>query len=719
MTEGLYIERSLGFNLRSVLASSLVKSTYEAIKEFVSNSYDADANNVVLAVNTLDDVLVIDDDGTGMDERGLQGFYRMGDSDKIASPLTAKGRAKIGQFGIATVLLEYLGNNYTLETWKAGKKIIVAEDFSAAPKTKSGLEYLVNDSAERPHGTRITLHGLKFKDQRAFTVERLVHVLRWEMPLLPDFALTVNGQKVEREEVKPSATYHFDEQLPVAGRIFGDMHYFNAPQATRGVYVYVNGRAVGDPQSQSLLSGLPVGLIPRILGMIHADGLRDHISFDRSRLQEDNPATREVLHAVKGYLRAIRQSERASTKDTTARLAKEALPEALAATREVLSKARLVGIERMRSDGKLAMELAKASSDLESSVPLEQGRLNGVLLGQSLATHPSSNGDSRPRRRPLEFVVADNDPSAGLAVYDAANNIVHINAHHPALSLQAVSSGRMGLHFQMVYAASAGIARRLTEAEYARDPAALQLLSKRERILAELSARIFGRSANIADLLREKSSYERIASISPNRLYSEDELRDNGCFDFMILRKLIESGAIGSKTSDHRFLGEDVLHIIECMKGYVPVFALVKDYAEDTKEVSRERIRQLGNHIELQLQAYRDQIEYVKDIGITSPFYLVEEGHVQKLLTLYSKGVMRLNKLNLNVLPAELAKRDAPAEVGYVTLRQAEIELDLPYPEVLGLLDRQVENGGVIRVTEDQGNILYSLLDMKRMKGKA
>ena len=83
----------------------LSESTYEnfprALKELVTNSYDADAQNVLISVNLKDETITIEDDGKGMDESDFTFYLRIaGKKREKESNLTPMGRHIIGQFGV-------------------------------------------------------------------------------------------------------------------------------------------------------------------------------------------------------------------------------------------------------------------------------------------------------------------------------------------------------------------------------------------------------------------------------------------------------------------------------------------------------------------------------------------------------------------------------------------------------------------------------------------
>jgi len=86
------IKQETGKNLRTIISRELVKSPIVAVKELVSNSYDADAQTVIVTTDEDNHTLIVEDDGYGMGESDLESFIRMGDSVKIDKPITIRGR---------------------------------------------------------------------------------------------------------------------------------------------------------------------------------------------------------------------------------------------------------------------------------------------------------------------------------------------------------------------------------------------------------------------------------------------------------------------------------------------------------------------------------------------------------------------------------------------------------------------------------------------------
>jgi len=98
------------------ISSGLYRSTANALKELVSNAFDADANVVRINTNYPEfDVLTCTDDGNGMTEKEFKRLMDggIGDSDKrtgatdeaLDSPRTKEGRPIIGRIGIGMLAI--------------------------------------------------------------------------------------------------------------------------------------------------------------------------------------------------------------------------------------------------------------------------------------------------------------------------------------------------------------------------------------------------------------------------------------------------------------------------------------------------------------------------------------------------------------------------------------------------------------------------------------
>src|SRR5260221_3235886 len=108
----------------------LSESTYEnfprALKELVTNSYDADSRNVDITVNLKEETITIEDDGNGMDESDFTFYLRIaGRKREKESNFTSFGRPIIGQFGVGFLSIFPFFKSYHIETKKLGSSTIV------------------------------------------------------------------------------------------------------------------------------------------------------------------------------------------------------------------------------------------------------------------------------------------------------------------------------------------------------------------------------------------------------------------------------------------------------------------------------------------------------------------------------------------------------------------------------------------------------------------
>lgn len=107
----------------------LSQSTYEtfpnAIKEIITNSYDADATEVKVNIDQSNETIIVEDNGKGMSESELEFFLRIAGRKREKGTTTASGRNIIGQFGVGFLASFPFFKNYEIETTKQGSTNIV------------------------------------------------------------------------------------------------------------------------------------------------------------------------------------------------------------------------------------------------------------------------------------------------------------------------------------------------------------------------------------------------------------------------------------------------------------------------------------------------------------------------------------------------------------------------------------------------------------------
>ncbi len=113
------------------LGDMLIKSEDVAFLELIKNSYDADADNVIILMDKITDptqgIIIIEDDGIGMNmDIILNVWLELASNFKtlkvINSDLTPKGRLPIGEKGIGRLGAHKLGNKIQLISKKKNEK---------------------------------------------------------------------------------------------------------------------------------------------------------------------------------------------------------------------------------------------------------------------------------------------------------------------------------------------------------------------------------------------------------------------------------------------------------------------------------------------------------------------------------------------------------------------------------------------------------------------
>lgn len=165
-------------NILNLLGNELIGSDTLAIFELVKNSYDADAENVIISFNDLNtdkQSIVIEDDGCGMTINTVRNVWLTIGTNykkKIAKISPKYKRHSLGNKGVGRLAVHKLAQSVLLET-KTQDVIFgtnVEIDWKKLMSSGDYIEELyvdVNDGLKNDficgHGTRITLTGLKNK----------------------------------------------------------------------------------------------------------------------------------------------------------------------------------------------------------------------------------------------------------------------------------------------------------------------------------------------------------------------------------------------------------------------------------------------------------------------------------------------------------------------------------------------------------------------------
>ena len=152
----------------------LSAATYEnfprALRELVSNSYDADATTVLIDIDTEKKTIVVTDDGIGMTPDEFDFFLRIAGQSRLRTRKTDLGRVRIGQFGIGFLAMFPFCKTIKVESTVAGSTLVFIAHIPASQfftlhdqdiqDIRDGIvqgEEFDDDSGRAAHFTRITL----------------------------------------------------------------------------------------------------------------------------------------------------------------------------------------------------------------------------------------------------------------------------------------------------------------------------------------------------------------------------------------------------------------------------------------------------------------------------------------------------------------------------------------------------------------------------------
>ncbi|MDO7345480.1 ATP-binding protein [Bacillus stercoris] len=102
-------------NLKDLIGRRLVTNKISAIFELVKNSFDADAEEVLVEIDEDKDMLIITDNGNGMSLKDITNKWMViGTDNKKGKNISLKGRPLNGEKGIGRFSADRLGNKLTL-----------------------------------------------------------------------------------------------------------------------------------------------------------------------------------------------------------------------------------------------------------------------------------------------------------------------------------------------------------------------------------------------------------------------------------------------------------------------------------------------------------------------------------------------------------------------------------------------------------------------------
>lgn len=170
-----------------LLSATTYESFPDAIREMVSNAYDADATEVYITIDLKKDIIEVRDNGNGMSPEEFDFFLRIAGQKrdkKRVSPVF--NRRQIGQFGVGFLAIFPFGKKIEITSTANRSNLLFRAIVPAEKYVREGQSIDVDD-IEIPgyqlednkyfeqHGTTITISGLTDMVKRFFAKENKVN----------------------------------------------------------------------------------------------------------------------------------------------------------------------------------------------------------------------------------------------------------------------------------------------------------------------------------------------------------------------------------------------------------------------------------------------------------------------------------------------------------------------------------------------------------------
>jgi hypothetical protein len=295
-----------------ILSASTYDNFPNALKEIITNSYDADASEVDIKISLENQTIIIEDDGVGMTEDDFSLYLRIAGMKRTKKPKTASGRLIIGQFGVGFLSVFPFFKNFSIETKAANtSELLYAEipcslyfasnaiDISDI-QVQGGIRY--DKNKYNRHYTRVTLSGFTnltevffFPKKRSkprknsILNETSLNILKWR--LSEDLPLIYRNSKLNKQFNIYSPNLPFKvliNNVELLRKVYGDKilevnkkEFSQIGKIKFKYFICTTGEAINDPYEGRYLKirNLNVGVGDRT-----TFGLGTEVGGSRSRL---------------------------------------------------------------------------------------------------------------------------------------------------------------------------------------------------------------------------------------------------------------------------------------------------------------------------------------------------------------------------------------------------------------------------------------------------
>ena len=312
------------------IGEKLYAESIELLRELINNSYDADSTLVEVQIS--DDCITVKDNGSGMDEAGLQQYFTIGGSDKRQQSLSPIfKRLRIGEFGIGKFASLSAADMFSVLTQKNGDCLKVSFDktlWESSNHWDIPIETAPSAFAEG-HGSVVTLTRL----HKVFAIDEVRRQLVNRLPLkAANFLVLINGEALSIRDI-PGRKFEFNKNT-----MYGDLsgHIVFAATLDPGIEAGIDCKVKGITVKRQMF-GLPshVGRC-KLIGEVNADWLP--VLSARNDFVVDRPEYVQFERMVRLLLGEILKKVQHEQQQKDKRKSSEALKEAIHFLKRALKK---------------------------------------------------------------------------------------------------------------------------------------------------------------------------------------------------------------------------------------------------------------------------------------------------------------------------------------------------------------------------------------------
>lgn len=315
-----------------------------ALAEIISNSYDADANNVIVTLSELKgkpSEIKVTDDGKGMSLEEINNkFLLIGRNRRSAegdAPSKKYGRLPTGKKGLGKLALFGLARTITILTRQNGKQnefILDWDDLNQAHGQYRPKSTRINEDTKEADGTVITLTTLKRESKFDFSglADSLSRIFIFD----GNFNLLLvspSGEKIliDNERKYETLDNEFDWSLASTNLVPTDSEYFgllsgklitavkpiSPASGLRGIALFSRGKLVNAPEFFS--SSTSSHFYQYLTGWITVDFIdllgEDVISTNRQSIDWEHPDMMKLRNFLSGIVSLVNTEWRIKRKE--------------------------------------------------------------------------------------------------------------------------------------------------------------------------------------------------------------------------------------------------------------------------------------------------------------------------------------------------------------------------------------------------------------------